>query len=284
MIISTNLKIRGAYFIAAIVNVVRKIAHLSNQANVNRRGINWSLDLREGIDFAIYLTGAFEPNTIASYKQLLNPGDVAIDIGANIGAHTLHLAEAVGSSGQVLAVEPATEIFLKLKENLRQNPNLVDRVHAFQVMLMVEDSMEFPKEIYARWPLKGSPKAHPLHGGVAVSTEGAIIKSLDSMLDEIDIKQVNLIKLDVDGYELDVLLGAAETIRRYKPAIIFEHSPYTSEERNIAPNSIINFLKSMDYSFFDLSGRPIKGTKGDLPDIKAGSGINILAQSHSNKP
>lgn len=278
MIISTKIKIRGAYYLALFVSLCRKMVGLTTLADVNRRGINWHLDLEEGIDFAIYLIGSFENRTISSYKKILNEGDIAIDIGANMGAHTLHLAKAVGSTGEVLAIEPSIEIFAKLKENLRRNPLLESRIQTFQLMLMAEDHAKIPENIYARWPLKGSRYAHPLHGGVAVSTQGAQIKSLDSMIASTDIDKVNLIKLDVDGYEFDVLVGAKETIKRHKPAIIFEFSPYTSEERNIEPNKILEFFETMNYSFFYLDGRPYKNSKHGLPHIKPGSSINILAK------
>ena len=284
MIISTKVKIRGAGVLAAIVNLSRRLVGLQHQAEFVRRGLNWSLDLGEGIDFSIYLLGAFEPKTIAAYRRILKPGDIAIDVGANIGAHTLPLAEAVGITGQVLAAEPTSEIYLKLKENLRLNPRLEDRVQAFQVMLMASDDVELPNEIYARWPLKESTGAHPLHLGVAVSTEGATILSLDSLVTRNNIKRVDLIKLDVDGYESDVLLGATNTIRKDKPVIIFEYSPYTSKERNIDPNIMIDFFNSMNYAFFDLSGRPFQGSEGNLPTIKPGAGINILAQSRAPRP
>ena len=280
MIIPTKLKIRGAYLIACLINAIRKLFGLGACAKVRRRGVNWSLDLREGIDFAIYLTGSFEPNTIAAYKKILKNGDVALDIGANIGAHTLHLAAAVGASGHVYALEPTADIYLKLKDNLHQNPDLKDRVEAHQVMLMAENDLDLPTEIYASWPLKGSNKAHALHGGVGISTEGATIKSLDSMIEDLKLEKVTLIKMDVDGYEMDVLSGAVETIRRFRPVVIFEHSPYTSEERILDPNKIIKFFKSLNYSFYDLSGNSLTGTQGCLPEIGPGSGINILARMH----
>ena len=277
MIIPTKLKIRGARLIAAFIAFARKCAGLQNITVVQRGGLNWSLDLREGIDFAIYLTGYFEPNTISSYKRILRNGDVAIDIGANIGSHTLHLANAVGPDGKVLAFEPTAEIFSKLKENLRLNHLLVDRVQAFQIMLREQNGMEVPKEIFARWPLKELSEAHPLHGGVAVSTEGAEAKTLDTMVLEHGIENVKLIKLDVDGFETEVLSGATETIERDKPAVIFEYSPYTSEEKNIDPNGLIDFFISRNYSFYELSGRPFKNVSGYLPPVKPGSGLNILA-------
>ena len=81
----------------------------------SRQGLTWQLDLREGIDLSIYLLGRFEPSTVRCYTRLVNPGDVVLDVGANIGAHTLPLARLVGEAGRVIAFELTRYAFLKLQ-------------------------------------------------------------------------------------------------------------------------------------------------------------------------
>ena len=61
--------------------------------------INWRLDLLEGID----LLGSFEPLTVRAYRGIVRPGDTVLDIGANVGAHTLPLAQLVGETCRVIA-------------------------------------------------------------------------------------------------------------------------------------------------------------------------------------
>ena len=68
-------------------------------------------------------------------------------------------------------------------------------------------------------------------------------------VDQDAIAVVNDLVLGDEPAEMDVLSGAVETIRRFRPVVIFEHSPYTSEERNLDPNKIIEFFKSLNYSF-----------------------------------
>ena len=96
---------------------VRAIFGLSSITKVYRRGLHWSLDLKEGIDLAIYL-GVYEPETIKELKHIVKPGDVVVDIGANIGAITLPLAEYVGVDGCVIAFEPTSWAYGKLQNNL----------------------------------------------------------------------------------------------------------------------------------------------------------------------
>ena len=72
------------------------------------RAFVWELDLREGIDFAIYLQGGFEPAALAGGVGVVKPGSVALDIGANIGSHTLPLAQIVGPWAVSIPSNPPT--------------------------------------------------------------------------------------------------------------------------------------------------------------------------------
>ncbi len=100
---------------------------------MRRRGVAWTLDLREGIDFSIWLLGAFELSTVRAYQRILRPGAIVLDIGANIGAHTLHLARAVGTEGKVWAIEPTDYAMGKLKTNIALNPELAPRIVGCQL-------------------------------------------------------------------------------------------------------------------------------------------------------
>jgi hypothetical protein len=91
--LSTIQKINLAKVAYYLVVVARRILGRSSQnIEVTRSGIRWYLDLKEGIDFSIYILGGFEPSTLRLYNKLVKSGDVVLDIGANIGSHTLPLA------------------------------------------------------------------------------------------------------------------------------------------------------------------------------------------------
>ena len=105
-------------------------------AEVARGGVNWRLNLTEGIDFSIYLLGAFEPITVAACARLIKPGDTVLDIGANIGALALPMARMAGPSGKVYCFEPTDYAFKKLTANLGPEPrsgrprgDLLDHAH-----------------------------------------------------------------------------------------------------------------------------------------------------------
>ena len=122
MIIKTKHKILLARLIQTPIIILRKAIGLSTRIKANRASICWHLDLHEGIDFAIYLTGRFEPETVTTMASLIKSGDVVLDIGANIGAHTLSMARMVGKEGKVIAFEPTKYAFDKLVANTTLNP------------------------------------------------------------------------------------------------------------------------------------------------------------------
>src|SRR6266436_7021968 len=130
MFLTTKTKIALAGLAYRAVAMGRAVAGRNDCVTVQRGDINWCLDLEEGIDFSIYLLGAFERSTVATLRALVKAGDVVLDIGANIGAHTLGLAKNVGAAGKVYAFEPADFAFQKLLRNLALNPALEKRTKA----------------------------------------------------------------------------------------------------------------------------------------------------------
>ncbi len=236
MILTTRTKIRLAKLVRKPVLGLRAIAGKGSETVVFRTGFRWNLDLNEGIDFAIYLLGGFELDTRQAFQKIVRPGMTVVDVGANIGAHTLPLAEMVGGTGRVVAVEPTEWAFHKLQTNLSLNPQLVGRVSAVQAMLVGSSSEVLPEAIYSSWPLEaaGHDDLHPVHLGAPMSTRGATAVTLDDLLMRLRVSKVDVIKLDVDGFELVVLQGAWKTIARNETIrIVMELAPYLfSEEKD----------------------------------------------------
>src|SRR5215203_3293686 len=119
----TSHKIGAARMIYHAVHFGRALRGRTDQQIVVRDCITYDLDLTQGIDFAIYLGGMFERNTAIALGKLTKPASLVLDIGANIGAHTLRLAKLVGPEGRVMAFEPTDFAFRKLRRNLELNPS-----------------------------------------------------------------------------------------------------------------------------------------------------------------
>jgi FkbM family methyltransferase len=274
----TKVTLAGAAY--KVISSVRTIVGKNDRVEVERRGIRWALDLREGIDFSIYLLGAFEPGTQATLKKLVKPGDSVFDIGANIGAHTLGIAQSVGPQGRVFAFEPADFAFEKLCHNLALNPALAARTFPQQILLSASSSDSNEPQIYASWPLENSGSVHPKHRGQLVSTARASVDTLDAFVARNNIERLDLIKMDVDGHELPVLRGASETLRRFRPTLVMEMSPYIHAEHENSFAEFVALLKSFSYSLRDAesdSAVPLDVQELErlIPD---GASINVVAR------
>src|SRR5688572_19286345 len=279
MILKTAHKIALAAAASRLVLSPRALVGAGPTACVERLGARWRLDLREGIDFSIYLLGAFEPGTVRAYRRLIEAGDTVLDIGANIGAHTLPMASLVGASGQVVAFEPTAFAYGKLQQNIALNPHLASRIVAFQCMLKDDGNDTLPSSLFSSWPLSARGERHAKHKGMGMTTAGAKSASLDEIARTIDLKRIDFIKIDVDGHELPVLRGAARSIDRFRPTILIELSPYVHEEEGHSFDDLVLFLTGRGYLFRDAnSGRELPHDAARLRAIiPDGGGINAIA-------
>jgi FkbM family methyltransferase len=277
MILRTKTKIGLARVAQRIIMGGRRATGQGPIALCWRSGLRWKLDLREGIDFSIFIRGSFEPAMVSVYRSMIPSGAIVIDIGANVGAHTLPLAARVGEAGRVVAVEPTRYAFDRLEEHILLNPTLAARIIPLQAMLMGSREAVLAEKIESSWPLDTPSDAHPEHAGVAKATTGAVVSTLDDVVLDLDLKSVDFVKLDVDGYEVEVLRGARETLRRFLPLIFFEHAPYGVAEKGYDPDEIAEILTGAGYRFTDLKRRSLPAGAYGLPDIKTGAGINLMA-------
>lgn len=279
MMLSTSQKVFVARSLSSAVLFFRRFFGRPAELRANRRGVLWSLNLKEGIDFAIYLLGGFEVRTLKRYEKLVKPGNVVLDIGANVGAHTLPLAQLVGPEGKVFSFEPTAYAFAKQKLNISLNPELALRIEAHQMMLMANDAENLPNEVYSSWPLETSGDLHAQHHGRLMSTQGARRGSLDSFLHQAGIQKLDFIKLDVDGNELNVLLGARASIAASKPVIMLELAPYVYEQNPAAFDDLLRLLWDSGYQLTDVAtGKRLPQAPSSVRAmIPAGGGMNVLA-------
>jgi FkbM family methyltransferase len=279
--LTTKTKVSLAATAYKFLSFGRKLVGKDDSTIVQRRGIRYQLDLSEGIDFSIYVLGAFEPGTQRTLQKLVKPGDTVFDIGANIGAHTLNMAKSAGRSGKVYAFEPSDFAFAKLKRNLALNPELQSRTYPRQILLAASSAEPPEREIYASWPLRSDGTVHPKHRGRLVTVEHATVEALDDFVNREGITRLDLIKIDVDGHELPVLQGASETLRRFQPTLVMEMSPYIHAEFHHIFGEFIEVLKNFGYSLRDAdTGQPVPLDATQLEHlIPDGASINVVAQS-----
>jgi FkbM family methyltransferase len=279
--LNTRQKIAFAALISRVVRTVRTLAGKGNVAVFRRGGIVWELDLREGIDFAIYLQGGFEPAALREYRRVVKPGSVALDIGANIGSHTLPLAQIVGPSGRVYSFEPTDYAFEKQQRNLSLNRDLSKRVKAIQALLIGRHPRQKPQAIPSSWPLDGASgtELHPVHLGRFNTLEGAQVFRLDDWIAKEQPPKVDFVKMDVDGYEIDVIEGAAETLSRHTPIIMMEFAPHVFPERGRSFKELLDALLILGYRARTVEGKALQMESSIEAVIPRGGSMNVVLEA-----
>jgi len=175
--------------------------------------------------------GEFCEGEAALFRQLLHPGDVAIEAGANIGAHTILFSSLVGESGKVLAFEPQRIVFQTLCANLALNQCL--NVDARQQGL-ADGCGEMTLPL-------ADPRVINNFGGLSLSHTSTGDKVAITTIDALNLPRCHLIKIDVEGMEKEVLNGAQETIKRCRPIL------YIENDRADKSQALITHILSMGY-------------------------------------
>ncbi len=241
--LSTKFKIKCASLISDFL-----VIFLGDKNRIiNRNNINYNINLREGIDLSIFL-GIQNENSISNINKITNINDkkIIIDIGANIGSVSLPLAKIFRNS-RIISIEPTIYAFSRLRKNVSLNPNLKKRINLLNICIS-NKKMEI-KEVHSSWNFLNNGKKHKVHLGTLKKTS-LKMKKLDQICSK--FKNVNLIKIDVDGHELDVLKSGKKTIMKHKPFIYFEFAPYLYREFGYSSEILIKFVKNnLNYIFYD---------------------------------
>ena len=283
--LTTRAKVRIARYLSALIRAVRRFGNRSEIAEVRRLGLTWRLDLKEGIDLAIYLN-CYERGTLKRYDSLVKAGSTVLDVGANTGVHTLYLARLVGPHGHVFAFEPTSFALNKLRENLALNPELVSRVTLYQSMLLASLETPLPSTVVSSWPLEDATAKHTALAGADHSTGGAQSDTLDGVVERWGLVDIDLIKIDVDGYELDVLHGGTKTLSARAPKIVMELCPHLHDSEEASFSDLIRFVTNLGYGLFDIStDKRLSANPSVLEkSIAWGAGKNVLLRKARQGP
>jgi FkbM family methyltransferase len=282
----TSTKVQIAKAINRIIVGARTTLGYEQTTRVRRSRLNWSLDLNEGIDLAIYL-GVYQKAPIRVLNRWAPPGSVVMDIGANIGAFALPLATHVGPSGKVIALEPTNFAFAKLQTNIRLNNELVDRIIPMQVALQDSTANARTSNFYSSWPLRTetSSDIHAKHSGRLEEATDIRFLTLDGLLAELRASgqvrgPVAFVKLDVDGNELSVLRGGSGLLQGDRPTFLVEIAPHVQDEVPGRFEDLVSTFSNHQYGFESASsGSALPMNAGVLRTIiPAGASLDIVAR------
>lgn len=229
--------------------LTRSYINLSYQPSESLRrvttkfGDQFDINLSVYLEWCLWAFGAFEGHLAELFTYLVRPGDRCIDVGANVGVHTVRLAKLVGDEGSVIAVEADEEQAGRARNNIALNglANVLlvqaaaTRRGGESVILYRPDSLDTNKA-------RASVMPHPHLTGTATSVPTVAI-------DDVVSDSVAFMKIDVESHEAAVVEGAARTIDKSSPAIIFEYCPGFVPDNSGTP---IEALRGRGYHLFDV--------------------------------
>jgi FkbM family methyltransferase len=178
--------------------------------------------------------GEYGTEEANSFRQLIGPGSVVADVGANIGSHTLLYSQLVGETGRVLAFEPQPKIFHMLCANVALNG--IGNVTTYQAGVgqkLGTMRVSTPNE-----------EKRVNFGGISLGEEGTEIVDIVT-LDSLNLERLDFVKIDVEGMEEAVIRGGAETLKRLKPRLYVENDG--GADKIEASASLIKTIRALGY-------------------------------------
>lgn len=223
--------------------------------------VDWN-DL--GVGFKIYQNGVYEQNTVQIISQLLKPGDIFMDAGAHCGQYTLIASRSVGETGQVHSFEPDPETFKLLSESVKLN-NL-DNVHLNQLALSSQEGIR--RLYFASSHCTGASSLSTPYTYSEVSCE-VKCTTIDSYIHKSDFEEIDLLKIDIEGHEIEALKGGSCLFSsEKKPIIVTEFNEESQNYFGSTCKDLADFLIQKNYELYIIGE--------ELP-------LNVLAIPHNKK-
>ncbi|HEY7269511.1 MAG TPA: FkbM family methyltransferase [Dehalococcoidia bacterium] len=265
-----TLPIKGRWRIASHLNRLFS----AGQTTFELSGVGrLTLDLTIEMQQHVYWAGLSRDDAriLRLARAVLPPDGVFLDVGANVGIHTLAVARHLAGGGAVVAFEPHPVNHRLLVHNLWQN----------RLRHVVAENFGLAE---ASATLIGTAAADG--GNWSLASRGDYrfevkLVRLDDYLQSHPVPRIDLMKIDVEGAEVRVLRGARKTIERFSPLIVFEVCPAWLAKMQTSPAELFAELVSHDYSIHALPGRKLSWDRrvklGDLAGLEAGAFVNLVA-------
>jgi FkbM family methyltransferase len=187
------------------------------------------------IGSAIAKYGEYSAFEMSLFEQICDVGHIVIEVGANLGAHTVGLARLVGSTGRVVAFEPQRLIFQTLCANIALNS--LENVDCYWSAVARENGTITVPEL--------TPHIANNFGGLSLGSANNGFRVPCVTLDEfVGLSRLDLVKIDVEGMEADVIRGAENLLRKFRPAL------YVENDRIEKSHDLIQLIISLGYRLY----------------------------------
>jgi FkbM family methyltransferase len=237
-----------------------------NDIHPMRDGFTLRLDLGDPLQLAMAAQRRYESDVTWVYPYLLRPGDRVVDGGAHIGYLTLLASRCVGPSGEVHAFEPVPRTFAALEENVRLNGAANVRLNRVALAarageLELEVPIDPDGEGLLAW---GATSIHLGRGSI----ERAPAMTLDEYARVHGLARIALLKLDLEGAELEALRGMEELLRGSRIAyVVCELNTFLADAQGQSYDATRAFCERFGYRAYDL-GRAARLRRIESPIVE----------------
>jgi FkbM family methyltransferase len=222
-----------------------------------------NIDTSSSIEYHILFRGCHEPEIVNLIRRVVRSGDVCLDIGANVGAHTLVMAQAAGPKGRVVAVEPHPRIGERLLQNLALNR--LDQVTVVRAAISDNDGTAdffgFGEDAFEQGISSFLPDKD--------ATEKMTVRTISgpTLQKEIGLSRCDFLKIDVEGFESVVLKELSDLIGAHRPFIICEYRKQHWQKFGHSLQLVLDRFAALGYRLYYIRKnvtRPVAGAV--LPD------------------
>lgn len=207
----------------------------------NYKGVNLSVDIRDYVGHFLYF--GFKDDAHEKLMNLCKPNHTVLDIGTNIGSTLLQFANKIGRNGKVYGFEPDPTNYKACINNISLNDfhnlevaniGLGDEKGSFNLVVDTETNRGGNRISFDNENQKTSTTIQ--------------VERLDDWVINKYINHVDLIKIDVEGFEMNVLKGAEETLKKYKPILFVELDNDNLKQVGSSAKELVSFLENLNYS------------------------------------
>lgn len=206
--------------------------------NVKRDGVWFRLDLSEYMEWVVYF--GLDVEMRRELYPLVRPGMVVMDIGTNFGETLLHFARLAGNGGYVYGFEAVEDSFLKCSRNVALNS--FGHIHVEHMALSDVDEI-----LYFKSATNNNSGGISMSKADAAGNRSVRARPLDDYVRESGIRRIDFMKLDVEGFETNILKGGREVCLRFHPELYIEVDDSNLKRQGSSADELLRILDSYGY-------------------------------------
>lgn len=255
------MKIIGYSLIGS--TIATKIRRKESQTHFNiDNGVEIFVDYTNPLTWELILKKDVEKNIKQVFLDNISLGDTVVDVGAHIGEYSIIGSKKIGSEGQMISVEPLPDAIKWLKQNVELN-----NFSSYEIIEGAIGSKNELKQLYRNSDGGTFGYLEPSIGGISLQKHNLVnVMTIDNLVKLKNLQVIDMLKIDVEGFEYDVLSGCIESFKQNKiKKIICEiHSEFLYKK---------GFDEKLIYKFLLDNGFTLK----IIEKIKSKKTVHILA-------